>query len=281
MKKILHATDYSENAIPALKYALNLSEKLNASLFVIHVFDIPKIFNKELKSPYNKANDKAYITQQNKLINFCKYHYEGNLDELDVSFEAVENKSIINGIIKKAKKLNADLIITGTESEKEFKELILGNIAKQLIEKAPCPVLTIPKDQCVSNIKTIVYASDFEENDICAIYNLVNVAKPFNATIKVVHVSKKENYKELQKKNWFDKLVKEKIKYDKIETEIIFSENVFGSLKAYFADENADLLTMLERDSKGIIKMIFHSDLVKKMDSFGHVPLMSFNDKIL
>ena len=32
MKRILYATDYSENAIPALKYAFNLSEKLSKDL---------------------------------------------------------------------------------------------------------------------------------------------------------------------------------------------------------------------------------------------------------
>ena len=277
MKKILHATDFSENAIPALKYALNLSKKLDTSLFVIHVFDYPTIFDKDLKEPYINLEDKTFITQQNKLINFCNSIYEGDLGEVDVSFEAIENKSIINGIIEKAKNLNADLIITGTKSEKVLKELLLGKTALKLIEKAPCPVLTVPKDICASNIKTIVYASDFEENDICAIYDLVHIAKPYEATIKIVHVSKNENSYVLQEKSWFEQLLKEKIKYDKIETKIIFSENVFDSLRTYLVDEKADLVAMLERDSKGIVKMLFHTDLVKKMESLGSIPLLSFN----
>ena len=277
MRKILHATDFSGNAIPALNYALNLSKKLDASIFVIHVFDYPTIFDKDLKEPYINLEDKTYITQQNKLINFCNSNYEGDLGEVDVSFEAIENKSIINGIIEKAKNLNADLIITGTKSEKLLKELLLGKTALKLIEKAPCPVLTVPKDASADNIKTIVYASDFEEKDISAIYSLVHIAKPYEAAIKIVHVSKKENSYVLQKKSWFNQLLKEKIKYDKIDTEIIFSENIFDSLRNYLADENAGMVAMLERDSKGIVKMLFHSDLVKKMESLGSLPLMSFN----
>ena len=39
MKTILHATDYSENAIAALKFATELSIKLKSNLYVIHVFN--------------------------------------------------------------------------------------------------------------------------------------------------------------------------------------------------------------------------------------------------
>lgn len=281
MKKILHATDYSVNAISALKYAINLSKKLNTSLFVIHVFDFPSIFDKELKVSHTNLEEKGYITQQNKLIKFCNKHYEGDLDALDICFEAIENKSIVNGIIKKAKKLEADLIITGTKSEKLFKELFLGNTSKQLIEKAPCPVLTIPKEHNIKSINTIVYASDFEENDICAIYDLVNIAKSYDATIKIVHISSDHDKEVEEKTAWFLELLKEKIKYNKIDTDIIYSNTIFSTLKKYLADENADMVTMLERNSKGIMKTLFHVDLVKKMETSSTIPLMSFNENWL
>ena len=278
MKRILYATDYSENAIPALKYAFNLSEKLNASLFVIHVFDYPTVFSKELAEPYQNLEEKSYKTHYQKLVDFCTKNYEGDIDKLDLSFDAIEDKSIVKGIIKKANNLSADLIITGTKSEKVLKELLLGNTAKQLIEKAPCHILTIPKEQNSLEIDTIVYASDFEENDISAIYDLVKIAKPFNATMKIVHISLKEDDVYRNKMVWFRKLLNEKVTYDKIDTEIIYSEDVFEALKSYLNEKNADMVSMLERSSKGIMKMLFHTDLVKKMETLGNVPLMSFNE---
>ncbi|KGL62101.1 universal stress protein [Polaribacter sp. Hel1_85] len=281
MKRILHATDYSENAVPALKYAFNLSEKLNASLFVVHVFDYPTIFSKELKEPYENLEEKSYKTHHDMLVDFCTKHYEGDIDEVDLSFDAIEDKSIVNGIMKKANNLNADLIITGTKSEKVLKELLLGNTAKKLIEKAPCPVLTVPKVQNVKNLDTIVYASDFEKYDISAIYNLVSIAKPFNATIKIVHISLKEDDEEIRKMEWFTELLNEKIEYDNIDVEIIFSDNIFDALSSYLEDKNADMVAMLERNSKGIMNMLFHIDLVKKMETLGNVPLMSFNENRL
>ena len=70
----------------------------------------------------------------------------------------------------------------------------------------------------------------------------------------------------------------QKVTYDKIDTEIIYSEDVFEALKSYLNEKNADMVSMLERSSKGIMKMLFHTDLVKKMETLGNVPLMSFNE---
>ena len=43
MKRILCATDYSENAVVALKFAHEISKNLDANLLVTHVFDYPTI----------------------------------------------------------------------------------------------------------------------------------------------------------------------------------------------------------------------------------------------
>jgi nucleotide-binding universal stress UspA family protein len=271
MKRILHATDYSENSIPALKYAFNLSKKLNASLFVIHVFDsLPLGLDGE------KNNNHLSI-----LAEFCELHYNGDIDELDISFDAIEDKSIVHAILKKSYSLHADLIITGTKSEKVLKELLIENTVKKLIEKAPCPVLSIPKEHNSHLIKTIVYASDLGENDISAIFDLVFIAKPHNAIIKIVHISLKEDDAMRRKLEWFIELLNEKVAYNKIDIEIIYSENIFESLKKYLDENNADIVTMLERKSKGIMNMLFHIDLVKKMETLGNIPLMSFNENNL
>jgi len=271
MKRILHATDYSKNAIPALRYAYNLCEKLDASLFVIHVFD-------SLPLGLDGEKDNKHLSM---LTEFCEKHYDGNIEELDISFDAIEDKSIVHAILKKSYSLHADLIISGTKSEKVIKELLLANKVKKLIEKAPCPVLTVPKEQNEHKIDTIVYASDFEENDISAIYDLVSIAKPYDATIKIVHISSKEDDEGVKKIEWFTTLLNDKVKYNKIDVEIIYSQHIFDSLKAYLEKEDADMVTMLERNSKGIMNKLFHIDLVKKMETLGDIPLMSFNENKL
>lgn len=77
---------------------------------------------------------------------------------------------------------------------------------------------------------------------------------------------------------WFKNTLKERVTYPKIDFQLLFSETVFDSLRIYLGDVGADLMVMLEREKQGFFKKWFHQDLVKKMESYGRVPLMSFNE---
>ena len=279
MKTIVHATDYSENAVAALKYAHSLSKKLNANLKVVHVFDYPTVVNTKVLEPVPHIEANAYKQHNSKLLKFCKKHLGDDLDLSNISTEAIEDTSVVNGIISIAVKLDAAIIITGMKGVNMFKEFIMGNTTKHLIEKSPCPVLAIPAEASHKQLETIVYTSDFLEEDISAIGKLVEIACPFKAVIKVVHITTKEEYDGITQMEWFKEALKQKVNYKKIEFEVLFSEDIFDSIRIYLGDVNADLVVMMEREKYGFMDKITHRDLVKRMESYGMIPLMSFNKK--
>ena len=279
MKTIVHATDYSENAVAALKYAESISAKLGAHLKVIHVFDYPTVINTKVLEPVPHLEANAYKIHNSKLLKFCKEHLGEDFDTTNISTEAIEDISVVNSIISRATELDASMIITGMKGVNMFKEFIMGNTTKHLIEKSPCPVLAIPAEASHRQLETIVYASDFLEEDISAIARLTEIARPMKALIKVVHITTKEEYDGITQMEWFKEELKQKIEYNKIEFEVIFSENIFDSLRIYLGNVNADLVAMMERKKKGLMDSITHRDLVKRMESYGMMPLMSFNKK--
>ncbi|WP_178985577.1 hypothetical protein [Winogradskyella helgolandensis] len=61
--------------------------------------------------------------------------------------------------------------------------------------------------------------------------------------------------------------------------DILYSNNAFKELKIYFGASNADLMVMLERHSNNFSSKVFHRDLIKRMESYGKIPLLSFNAK--
>jgi len=278
-KTIIHATDYSKNTVAALKFAQLLSSKLGAHLKVIHVFDYPTIINTKVLEPVPHIEANAYKHHNSKLLKFCKQHLADDLDLRKISTEAIEDKSVVNGIISLATELDAAMIITGIKGVNFIKEFIMGNTTKHLIEKSSCPVLAIPAEASHKQLETIVYASDFLEEDIYAIEKLVEIARPFDGVIKVVHITTEEEYDGITQMEWFKEALKQKIKYKKIEFEVIFSEDIFDSLRIYLGDVNADLVVMMEREKDGFKDKIIHRDLVKRMESYGMIPLMSFNKK--
>lgn len=280
MKTLLYATDYSENSVSALKFAHALSQKLDARLVITHIFEFPSILGAEaLDNPLPHIKEVAFKTNRSKLEELCKEHLGIHWDSPNIRLEAAENNSVIKGIISKAEEWHAQMIVVGTKGGSGLEELILGSTTKKLFERAPCPILAIPKDAGQMNIRTIVYATDFEEEDIRAIQKLTEIAKPLKAKIKVVHISTNEEYAGDLLMEWFKELLESKVDYPEIEFELLFSADVFDTLIVYLGEVNADIIVMLEREKKGFLKKWFHKDLVKRMEDYGKVSLMSFNEQ--
>ncbi|NHF59750.1 universal stress protein [Flavobacteriaceae bacterium TP-CH-4] len=279
MKTILYATDYSDNSVAALKYAYGLSMQMDARLVVTHAFGYPVIVGLEgLDEPFPHSEEASMKSHRLRLEKFCKEHLGEKCTSPKLQCEPVTEKSAVTGIISKANDWHAYLIVVGVKGESAVRELLLGSTTKQLIDKAPCPVLAIPADTEYTSIKTIVYASDFEEEDVYAIRKLAEIAEPFNAEIRVVHISTKKEYKGEMQLEWFKDELEEKVTYDALEFELVFSENIFESLRTYLEDIEADLVVMLEREKVGVFRKLFHQDLVKKMEDYGKVPLLSFRE---
>ena len=277
MKTILYATDYSENSVAALQYAHALSVKTGAELYITHVFDYPTLLDTKVQEPFPHLEEDAYRQHNKKLREFIKRYLGTQMDDVRIEIEAIEDKSVIKGLIKKSEEIKPDFLIVGIKGGSTIRELLMGNTTKQLLNKAPCPVLSIPGGYEYKNLESIIYATDFEVADLGVIHNLDEIAKPYNATIKVVHISTKKEYAGTQRKEWFEAKLKQELTYPKIEFKVLFDDDVFHALKWYLTGANPDIFAMFERKKRSLIEQIYHRDLVKKMETYGQFPLLAFN----
>jgi len=278
MKTLLFATDYSNNSVSALQLAYNLSQALGTRLVITHIFNFPTVLGVEGQDDQPILEGNPFKIHRAQLEKFCTAHLGNKWEDPKIQLEPVLNSSVIKGIISKAEEYHAQLIVVGTRGASGLEEMILGSTTKKLIERAPCPVIAIPNDVMPIEINTMVYATDFEEEDIHAIQKLSEIAKPLKAKIKVVHISTNEEYAGDLLMEWFKEMLKSKVDYPDIEFELLFSEDVFDTLRIYLGVVNADMVVMLEREKKGFLQKWFHRDLVKKMEENGEIILMSFNE---
>ncbi len=278
MKTILYATDYSENSVAALKYAYALCKHLKIRLVMTHIYDVPTVLGAPLTEPFPSLSKDSRRHEREKLQGFFKKHLGKVSDKMKLHFEPVEHMSVIRGIISKATEWHAYLIFVGMKGEGRLREIFMGSATKALIEKSPCPVLAIPENTNYIPFKTVVYATDFEEEDVYAIRKLTEMVSAFQAEIKVVHIITEKEYQGETQMEWFRDMLQNKVTYEKIAFKLLFSDDIFEALRMYLEDVGADLMVMLEREKKGLLKKWFHRDLVKKMESYGQVPLMSFRE---
>jgi len=250
---------------------------MGARLVITHIFNYPTVLGIEvLSEPFPQLEKDAFKKHRSKLEKFCAEHLGSEWNTPNIQLEIVENKSIVNGIISTVTKLHAFLIVIGMKGASGLREMIMGSTTKHLIEKAPYPILCVPEDTSYLPLKTIVYATDFEEEDVYAIRKLVEMAEEFDAEIKVVHISTKKEYTGEVQLEWFKDMLQQKVSYKRMNFEVLFTEDVFDALRIHLGDVGADLVVMLEREKGGFFKKWFHRDLVEKMESYGRVPLLSF-----
>ena len=281
MKSLIYATDYSKASLAALHCAQAMSRLLSMRLIVTHVYDVPTVLGTQLDGAFPELKRDAHKHETEKLQQFYQDHKSNDPDPEELRIEPVENMSVLSGIIAKATEWHANLVVVGMKGESALRELLIGSTTKKLIDKAPCPVLAIPANHRFEDIRSMVYATDFELEDLRALEKVVALAEVFDAEVRVVHVTNDREYAGPSQMEWFKSMARERIQYDRIHFELLESRDIPNSLKDYTAHLNAGIIGMLERRGKEGVSKWFRRDLVKQMASQSNIPLLSFNEQNL
>lgn len=279
MQTILYATDYSQNSVAALHFSYALSKELDAELMALHVFDLPLTLASTVSYTYSRREVRAFGDHRERLIAFCTQHLRNEPDPLKITWKIDEGKPASDIIIKNAKEVKAYLIVVGTKGGSPIRKVLLGSNTTSLINSAPCPILAVPEDADFRGFRKIVYATDFEVADIFTLEKMVELAKPFEADMHVVHVSPKEGDKGEDQMAWFKNMLRQKVDYENLRIDLRYGADIFETLQNYVKEIEPDMVAMLEREGNSLIKNLSHYDLVKRMKSEGHVPLLSYHKR--
>ena len=140
LKKILCPIDFSACSAYALSYAIDLSVREHASLYLIHVIETHiSNFGDIIKQIDLLLDDKQINNLNMRLINLVPGDMQKN-----ISIKPIVAKGIpFVEIIKTAKDNLVDLIVMGTHGRTGLNHILIGSVAERVIQKAPCPVLSI------------------------------------------------------------------------------------------------------------------------------------------
>ena len=277
MKKILYATDFSTNAEKAFHFALKIAEKHHAELIMLHVFDMPPIMGHPYLMGPAEMKLQTITSWEHHLQDFFKPFNS----DVQPTFIALENISVVKGILSIIEEHKPDLVVTGTKGKSLLKEIFIGSTTKALVAQSPVPVLAVPENADHRDVNRVLYASDFREVDLKALKKLVELVKPFRAEIMVLHISSENEYNSNEKMEWFKDYVKDNISYKHIIFEQWQSDFLFESLNTYIKHFKFDMMVMLKKERHGIVEKLLHEDLVGKMEFQTSIPLLSYNEQYL
>lgn len=147
IEKILVATDFSDGALQAIEYAIDLAQPIDAELIVLFVVE-PAHYGTGADL-YSGSLDPSILVQEQQRIGREQLSRLGQrLDNRAIRFRTLlETGTPYRIIAEVAKTRRADLIIMATHGRSGLSHLLLGSVTERVIRTAPCPVLTLRAQQ--------------------------------------------------------------------------------------------------------------------------------------
>jgi universal stress protein A len=142
IRRILVPTDFSEHALPAVRYAAELADKFGAELILLHVVPdaVLALPDAVMPTPTPLADlDALTAAGKQGLANLIA------AEKLESRHPRIEVRigSPTAEIVAAANDLHADLLCIGTHGRSGLARVLLGSVAEHILRQAPCPVLTV------------------------------------------------------------------------------------------------------------------------------------------
>ena len=139
LRNILLPTDFSESALQATRYALELARRFQAKLHLLHVIEDPVVYLPMFESfPLPSRQDFEQFAQT-RLENWI---LPEDQQGLELVYRWAHGRPFVE-IVRDAKANDVDLIVLGTHGRGVAAQLLMGSVAEKVIQKAHCPVLTV------------------------------------------------------------------------------------------------------------------------------------------
>ncbi len=141
IQRILCCVDFSSNAAKAFNTSLDLAEKYNAELHLIHV--VPPIVN-----PLITDIDIAMPAESSKgLVQMVEDHmieeYGDKIGDNIHSVIKVQDGHVSSEILNYLVDANIDLVVLGAYGLSGVELVLFGSVAKRIAHKSPCSVMIV------------------------------------------------------------------------------------------------------------------------------------------
>ncbi|HSB07411.1 MAG TPA: universal stress protein [Thermodesulfobacteriota bacterium] len=151
IKTILYATDLSKNSAYAFYYAVDIAQKRNAKIVILHVIEpvsplIRGYVGEDTIVKIQRQNVEKTIEEINKrLQDFCRIVE----DKMGPCLELVSDILVrlghpVNEILRIVEKEQCDLIVLGSHGKGFLEHTFLGSVSRSVLDRTRKPVFIIP-----------------------------------------------------------------------------------------------------------------------------------------
>ena len=194
MKKILVPCDFSEQAINAFRFAIDIARQSNGEVHLVHVIELPVLHDTVLMPVLSFEEALFEELREKAEKQFKKLETKYNDDSITIKSKVVfgATSRMVLDYIEENK---IDLVVMGTHGASGVREFVIGSNAEKIVRRAPVPVLAVKKYVKGSSIKDIVFPNtlhtEVQEDLVMKVKALQNL---FKANIHIVWINTPNNF---------------------------------------------------------------------------------------
>ena len=265
MKKILVPTDFSEQAAYAVDLACQIAQKTKGEVVAMHVLDHTGLFdfsagNSTYPMMGNPAGldidqqflDTLYSNAEEKCESFLKSY-----DDLGIQItKKIKIGNAFHFISEEINEGDTDLVIMGSKGASGFEEILIGSNTEKVVRYAKCPVLTVKGKVDLEDVKNIVYATNFKEEDSHITEEVKKLQEVFDAKLHMVRINTPNNFE--TNRDVMDRAQQFVEDYQLTNFSInIYNDKVEEDGIIFFAqDISADMIAIATHGHTGLIHLI-------------------------
>lgn len=255
MKKIIVPVDFSKHSEFAMEAAADIAKKQNAELLLLHMLDISDQMISITES-----------TQRRELMFFVQMATKRFEEFVDKKYlkgikvtPIIKHHKVFEEINNVANEVNADLIVMGSKGATGVKGYLVGSNTEKVVRTSEIPVLILKNKVKEFAPKMMVFASDFDLENLNAFEKVKTIADKLGAKIKLVYINT-PNVK-FKNSNEINKQIQAFLKKAKIASEakniLVYNDySVEDGILNAAEFLNADCIAIPTHGRKGVNKIL-------------------------
>lgn len=285
--EILIPVDFSDYTILTCEFGFKLAHDLNCSVKLMHAFFTPfypaaipfsdaftiPISDKDIYQDIRKKTEK----DMNELLKKIDAQIANNtFPNVNYTYTLIEGLPE-EEIISYSKKMKPTAIVMGTRG-KNAKDLdLIGSVTAEVMDGCKTPIFAVPEDAKVRNlseIKRIVFLTNFQEREFKAFDIMMKFLKPYPVKLFLAHIAKKDDVWNEIKLSGLQKYLTESNPRLQTEYKLIDqSESLEVSLEKFVDENNIDMIS-LSSSRRNLFARMFNPGIARRMLFHSDTPIL-------
>lgn len=278
MKNILILTDFSDNALNACHYAVQLFEHDEITFHLSHIKKTRQYISDDLMSL--GSSDSLYdalIKSEKQKLKDLKNNLELTYNNNHHNYSYSIDYDVFTDAIKQSIALNhIDLVVMGSNGISNSSESIFGSNTIQVLRDIEIPILVIPEDYDFNPWQEVLMPIEAGVSiDVEMLGTVLKKLKPFTSKIHVLHLYR-ENKEEIPN-NDVELKFKEVFKGNALEYHKVKNVPMSFSVNNYIQTHDIDLI-VLNIKSESFFKRLFFGSETSKIANRPQAPLLAIHE---